>query len=445
MNNKRMWLWMLLPFICMQANAAFSQRNIVTEEVFSLGMQLGVGTRAIGMGGAFTSIGGDYSASFWNPATLRNIDRIEVYGSLSHLGRENAFDLSTGLGNFSPSGRKSEDNFTKFNDIGLAYPVPTMRGALVFAFGFNRVKSYDSNLDFKAFNGTPDDEVEQSWRELERGGLNVWTMSGAVDVSPNVSLGLGLNFWSGGSDFESTFIEFDRDDLYTFDTFTVENGLETDITGFNAKFGALFRMGELLNLGLTIATPITFKVEENWSNFEETVFDDAAFADTSDSGVFEYKIRSPWTFTGGASIHLLNLVVSGDIEYNDWTQIAYKSEPPFDGVTENQGNRNIRDNYRATARIRLGAELNLPPTGMSFRAGYFRDPSVFENADADEDKQFLSAGLGFQVDKQAKLDVAFVRGFWKSFNSGLSQTEDVSSYVEDITVNQVFVSLALRL
>ncbi|MCH7756428.1 hypothetical protein IH970_15080, partial [candidate division KSB1 bacterium] len=58
------------------------------EEIFSLGMQLGTGARAIAMGGAYTSVGGDFSASFWNPAALADIRRVEFYGSLSHLMRQ---------------------------------------------------------------------------------------------------------------------------------------------------------------------------------------------------------------------------------------------------------------------------------------------------------------------------------------------------------------------
>ena len=50
------------------------------EDVFRLGMQLGVGARAIAMGGAYVSLGGDYASSWWNPAGLRDVRRSELYG-----------------------------------------------------------------------------------------------------------------------------------------------------------------------------------------------------------------------------------------------------------------------------------------------------------------------------------------------------------------------------
>ena len=414
------------------------------EEIFSLGMQLGTGARAIAMGGAYTSVGGDFSASFWNPAALADIRRVEFYGSLSHLMRQNTVEF----GNipFDLAINENEENFTKFNSAGLAYPVPTERGSLVFSFGYNQVKSYDSNFDFRAFNFSPDDSVNQAWKELETGSLNTWTASGAMAVSPNTSVGIGLNFWTGGSDFHTTFREVDIEDIYAdFENFTRDDGLKTNISGFNVKFGGLIDL-PLLRLGATISTPITFKVKEHFFTSEELLDDNLDLAEEFfDEGFFEYRIKSPWTFTGGASLNLSNFVFSGDVEYNDWTQIRYKSEPPFEGVTQTEANLSIRDNYRATTRIRLGGEFTLPLTGLSFRAGYFRDPSMFQGASSDEDKQFYSAGIGFLVDKQVRLDVAFVHGFWKNFNQGLPGTDDISDYVEDIKVNKAFVSLTFRL
>ncbi len=414
------------------------------EEIFSFGMQLGTGARAIAMGGAYTSVGGDFSASFWNPAALADIKRVEFYGSLSHLNRQNTAEFSNIQ--FNPTINENEENFTRFNDVGLAYPVPTQQGSLVFSFGYNRVKSYDSNFDFRAFNFSPGDSVNQAWKELETGSLNTWTASGAVAVSSNMSVGVGLNFWTGGSDFQTTFREVDIDDIYDFENFTSDIGLNTNITGFNVKLGGLIDL-PLLRLGATISTPITFKVKEDFFTSEELLDDNLDLEDEFfDEGFFEYRIKSPWTFAGGASLNLLNFVFSADLEHNDWTQIAYKSEPPIDGLTQARANGLIRENYQATTRIRLGGEFTLPLTGLSFRAGYFRDPSIFEDASSDEDKQFYSAGIGILVDKQVRLDIALVHGFWKNLTTqSIPGTGQVVNFEEDIKVNKAFVSLAFRL
>ena len=47
--------------------------------------QVSVGPRPIGMGDAFTSIAGDYSAIFWNPAGLARIGHQEL--ALTHANQ----------------------------------------------------------------------------------------------------------------------------------------------------------------------------------------------------------------------------------------------------------------------------------------------------------------------------------------------------------------------
>ncbi len=413
---------------------------VAQEEIFSLGMQVGTGARAVGMGGAYLSVGGDYSASFWNPATLADIHRNEIFGTFTHLQRQN----STGAFGIVADPVDHNAGFTKLNNFGMAYAVPTVRGSLVFSIGFNRLKSFDSNFAFHWFNPTEDDLVNQSWRERSRGSLNAWILAGAVDVSPNMSVGLGLNFWTGGSRFESAFREVDSDDLYTFERFTAENTLDNRINGFNLKLGSVIKFGHALRIGMTVATPVNLNVEEDWAIRDETVFDDAALSDNIVAGFFEYEIQAPWTIAAGASINLLNFVISGDVEYNDWTQVEFDTDPPIEGVTRNEANRLIADNYRATTRIRLGAEFTLPMTGLSFRAGYFRDPSILQNRDPAEDKQFVSAGMGLLIDKQVKLDFALVHGFWKRFSTDLPGTDDIPSYVEDIKTYQGFVTVGFR-
>ncbi len=434
--------------------AAFATAAVAQDEGFperepiTSGVSFGLGARAVAMGGAYTSVGGDYSAAFWNPATLRDIKRAEVYGSLSHLSRQNTTSPTQGVNFFSPASDENTEDFTKFNDIGVAYAVPTTQGSLVFAFGFQRIKSYDSNLGFRAFNSDPDFNASEDWHQSERGSLNAWTLAGAVDVSPNVSLGLGLNFLTGSTEYGATFREVDTEDVFQdangegFHSFRVENTVDTDLSGVNLKLGGQFRLNPMLTLGATVTTPTTLKGEEDWSYFDEFGFDDGFLSDSTDSGTSEYKVRSPWSFAGGASLHLLNFVFSADLEMNDWSQVEWKTDLPVAGTTKISQNQLINALYRRTVRVRLGGEFTLPFTGLSVRAGYFRDPSIFKDASNSEDRQFLSAGIGLLVDKQVRLDAAFVHGFWKDINN--QQLDLGGSYNEDIKVNKLFVSMAYR-
>ncbi len=64
------------------------------DAVFTRGGGLGVGTRAMGMAGAFTAVADDPSAEYWNPAGLAQLSRIEfagMYGSLYNDKTRNTY------------------------------------------------------------------------------------------------------------------------------------------------------------------------------------------------------------------------------------------------------------------------------------------------------------------------------------------------------------------
>lgn len=406
------------------------------EEIFRNGLQFGIGARAISMGGAYSAIGDDYTASFWNPAALAQIRRFELTGGLSHLSRENSARFGDILTN-------DDISFTKLNEIGFAYPVPTYRGSLVFSFGYNRIKTFGSNFALSnVFNSLPDDSVSQSWKERENGALNNWVVAGAIDLSPNLSAGIGINFWSGGNDYQFTLKEDDVEDIYTFNDFRQDDIILSKFSGFNVTLGTLYRLNNYLKFAATIATPTTLTVKEQWETREKTKFDAEPDESFEDSGVTEYKIRSPFTFTAGASMNLIGLLLlSGQIEYNDWKQLSYRTDPPIDGVTQDEANDEIEEIYQATQRIRLGAELTLPGTATQVRAGYFLDPSPFFD-DEESDREYYSVGLGLLLDKQVKLDLAYVYGTWTEENLGLN--DFVTELSEEITVNKIFGTISVR-
>jgi hypothetical protein len=71
----------LILFLCLSTGAwAVNYTNAV--------LQIGVGARALGMGGAYVAVADDSTATYWNPAGLPSIQHMEV--SADEQGRENA-------------------------------------------------------------------------------------------------------------------------------------------------------------------------------------------------------------------------------------------------------------------------------------------------------------------------------------------------------------------
>lgn len=407
---------------------------------FLLSPEFGVGARALGMGGAFVGIGDDYTATYWNPAALAQIRRFEFLGSLGHLRRSN--DASFALSTTEDTGR-----FTNLDAVGFAYPVPTYRGSLVFAMGYNRVKRFDSNFSFSWFNDFPEDSVSQKWTEREDGGLNNWTFAGAFDAGPNLSLGAALNIWTGNDNYLFRFLEQDVLDLYTYSLYDTTFGIDTKYTGFNVKLGAMYRLGRVIRLGASVASPTRFTASEDWQEDGYLQYDpgEGDPEQNGDQGYFEYKIRSPWTFSGGGSLQLANLLLSGQVDYVDWSQIRFRSEPPVAGFGVVDANLLIEDTYRDVLRLRAGAELFVPGINASFRGGYFLDPSPYRGATSDQDREYFSLGFGILLDKQLRLDLGWIGGKYTRY--GLPVSDGINDYEiqEKVNSNRVFASVAFRL
>ncbi|MDZ7289754.1 MAG: outer membrane protein transport protein [candidate division KSB1 bacterium] len=421
------------------------------EEVFQRGVELGIGARSMGMGGAYIGIADDYSASFWNPAGLTQIRRLEGFGTLSHTQRKN--DAS-----FGSLSSVDELSTTRFNSIGLAYPVPTYRGSLVFSLGYHRIKPFDSSMRFEYVNMTPGDSVTQRWSELEEGSLNNWVFAGAVEVAPNFSLGAALNIWSGKDDYQFSFVETDLPfDLYTLNKYRKDNDVSSSFSGYNLKIGGFYRPISNFRLGFTIGTPVTYTIKDEWRTSEVTTFDNpqTPAEEYSDNGKIEYKIRSPFSFGAGASLNVANLLLAASIENNDWSQIRYVTDPPIEGLSKNEANEELARKYRNTLRYHLGAELTLPLIDLQLRGGYYYEPTPLGRdyfaggrVPKDANREFFTAGVGVFLDKQVRLDVGVMTGQWHDYKDPLTDfaddNDDDVPLAEKITFNKIFAALAFR-
>ncbi len=421
--------------------------------------QIGFGGRAMGMGGAYLAIADDYSAVYWNPAGLSQMRKMEFWLGISHVHYGN--DIV-----FQGSNSSTSNSATKFNSIGFVFPLPTYRGSLVFALGYQRIRDFEYANEFigvsnqrsdrLSFSGVdPDnpDDVYDFWGEdvqkegfiTDEGSINQLSAAGAIDVSPNISAGLALNFWSGSSEYFQEYFHrdiFDNFYIYPgdFDQYTENRTLFSKYSSFNVKFSTLIRLGRLARVGIAMDLPHSFTVEEDYyldsrlrfDNGDEESFDEA---DDDESGLFEYKVKMPFRFSGGASFSLGSILVSGSAEYTDWTQVAFKTDE-----LKNL-NRFFNTDYRSTLKVRLGGEIGIPFLDSQFRAGVILDPTPLKGKDTDWDRKYLSAGYGVLIDKVFKIDLAYMYGFWKQFTSDDLTPEGTE---EDVTYQKVLLTISFR-
>ena len=441
---------------------------------------IGVGARSLGMGNAFTGIANDYSAIYWNPAGLAQLEHGEFSFGLSHLitGDESSF-----FGNV----KNYTNSSTSVNAFGLTVPVETRRGSLVFALGYNRQSNFTTGMEFSGFN--PVSSIVQAWAPdnaltpsslsgnlawelyladidtntsrwispfldslsqlgtvLEGGGLDNWSVAGAVDVGRNLSVGATLSYVAGSYKYDRTYTERDDLGIYSnlpFDLaeFTVSDNLVSDLSGFGARLGLMYREPNRFRFGVAVRVPTTYSVKEDFGTTGRTYFDnnDVMPADGpyTSTGHTEYDVVTPWVFSAGASVIVDMLMLSGDVEFTDWKQLSFENTTG-DLLALNQ---EIKTLFRATMNAHVGAEVDLRNAGVRLRGGFMYHPSPFQGDPATFDQKFATGGLGFMLGQTTMLDVAYARGWWDTYRVNYDATSRTD---EHVTTDNIVLTLTYR-
>ncbi len=183
----KLFLISLALVFCLAGNSP-AQEIVTTDDNV-------VGARAMGMGGAQIASVNDLTAVIYNPAALARLDKTEVQFSMSLLNRSITTTLTSTTGNPSKGIADGITDWSGLGTLGIAYPVPTDRGSLVFAIAYNRLKDFTGRFLVDGYN---DDLIgNQRTESIEDGGMGILSFAGAVDVSPNVSIGASLDMWMG--------------------------------------------------------------------------------------------------------------------------------------------------------------------------------------------------------------------------------------------------------
>jgi len=416
-------------------SAIFSQeidRNYLQVEEASAGNFFGVGARAMGMGGAQIATANDASGLVYNPARLTKVKRIEFSGGMTHqrLNNETGF-----IGNVQPLSSYNQNQSitqsnTRFSSANIVLPVPTYRGGLVFALGFNRMKSFDH-----AFHSTFIDPttgaIGLDALALETGGINIWSFGGAIDLSPNISIGGAVNYWQGQDDYLQEYyiqpsIKFESE-------IRERNRYLYDYSGWNAKLGLSVDATKYLSLGASIDFPTKFSIDQDFSFYYDStdaISRDRVIIESEEFG--HYDLTHPYSFGAGAALSFKYVTLAGDIYFTDWSQLKPQARAGVD-------NRLYKEIYQEVTRWHLGAEFTMPELASKIRIGFYEDPIPFKSVYLKTDRRYFTLGAGFLIDQVMTLDVAW--------NHGINEFRDNFSQMikESYTSDKFFVSLAYRL
>ncbi len=440
----------------------------------------GVGARALGMGDAYSGVAADYSALYWNPAGLAQAQMGEFSFGLSYFTPQ---DVSTFFGNQTTD----HNNATNLNSLGFVLPVPVRRGAFSIAFGYTRQSNFTSGMSFSGYNPNssiiqtwaPDGKpypaditlaeelqlatvdtvrgvfvspikgnVQQSGTVTESGGLNNWMFGGAMDVGQNLSLGITLTYVSGSYRYDRSYKEQDPRlvHLYPYDLseLDVTDYIDDNISGFNAKFGLMYREPNKYRIGFTIKTPTAFSIDESFGTRATSVFRSADLSGNNTYGPYDgnngsskYDVTTPWVFGASASVIIQNLVLSGEAEYTDWTTTQ------FENANQDVLNQNpdFATTFQGTVNLRGGAEYEIPSLGVRIRGGFAYNPSIYKGDPSTFNQKYVTGGLGFNLGESSMLDIGYAYGWRNDYRVNYDSTSPVQ---EKITSNLVLATFSHR-
>ncbi|MEW5873576.1 MAG: hypothetical protein AB1752_00165 [Candidatus Zixiibacteriota bacterium] len=424
--------------------SATSPSSVVAQDVEDVSLFQGaIASDFFGCDARSTSMGNtgivsarDGSALIYNPANLARVRRIEFRGGVSHFRQSN----ETSLGSRYRTGDAEDDiRKTRINSLSLTLPVPTYRGSLVFATGVHRFNSFDRAYSERTYPGI--DSV-YTGSEIEHGGMWKWSAGAGMDISPRLAAGLTLNILTGSDHFDWQ-ARVAQGNLG--DSISERESINTDIdyVGVSALAGLTYTVSQAFSVGVTIETP-TYLDAEEFSIYDHTV--DTLFSpyiwpyDGDPSLPYEtvsfYNLTRPFAFGIGASGATGNLLAALDLKYSDWSQLDFDYDD--DLLNNSPELRFVKDNLREVIGVNLGAEYIFPNEGVTVRAGYFLDPLPIDDRYVESQRQYLTFGAGFLIDRVMTIDMSYVHGGYEL------RDMDPGTYFANYKTRRVFVTFAYR-
>jgi len=447
--------------------------------------------RALGMGNAFISLSNDFAGVLFNPAGLGLMKQGEVSAGMS---LNTFYNTTTFYGKTTDADQTSVD----FNQFGMVYPLPTTRGSLVFAMGYNQTKDFNSIVEFDGFNSTNTSMIQnitgvfndqipltndlglayeirdpvsgeyvkdttringmlnQSGEIDHDGGIGKWSFATSFEAAKGFFIGGNFNILTGSFHSNSNFWEEDTRNIYginiplvpgdattrDFQSFYLNDIINWDLSGWDSQLGILYNYQNKFRFGASIKFPSFYNVEENFLVNAESYFGTEygyALYPAIDSPI-EYEVRTPYEYSFGASAIVSMVTIAADMKIMDYTQMEFTDGFSYDYIVQLQ---NQIDKLMTTAiDYHIGTEIQIPNLPVFGRAGFMYFQSPYKNDPSDFNKKYITAGAGAEIDNQFIIDFAYTYGWWQNY--GDNYGVDVSRTNQDIHVDNMILTLAVK-
>ncbi len=410
--------------------------------------------RSISMGGAFGSLGGDFSSLSINPAG------IGVYRN-SEFTISPTLQYNTTASNFMNKTYNDFDYDFNLNNLGVVFSFTSKNAtegwiSTNIGFGVNRINDFNSNSLTKGINNSssvtdyfaskangndipgldpfdtfmawdgylidPSSDTampfgyqsafanygqEQSHTVNSSGSMKEYVFSLGANYSHKLYLGATIGIQS--INYKQSIIHSEEDPanvnaISNFNELTYIQKLSTRGNGFNMKLGAILRPVDWMRLGVAVHTPTMLSLRDEYSS---SLHSNVSAIDTtmySPNGAYDYNVNTPFKAIGSMSFVVdKRALISIDYEYVDYSNIRMRG----DGYDFSDENEAIQTAYVATGNIKAGLEYKVGP--FSLRAGYglYGSPYASDQINKDAFYTTYSGGLGIK-DNNFYFDIAYM-------------------------------------
>jgi long-subunit fatty acid transport protein len=212
----------------------------------------------------------------------------------------------------------------------------------------------------------------------------------------------------------------------------------------------MYRKPGIYSIGVAIRTATAYDISETFTESASSLLSSQlksvdstgvgynSYPSTSNS--IKYKVTTPYVLSGGITVQPLDwLLLAGDAEYTDWTQMEFNTN----NAVLIEENSRIKNEMRATTNLRGGIEVSLFSLGLKLRGGIIDNPSPWKGDPSSRDQLYYTAGIGFTLDERTVLNAAYAYGTWKTLRTNYSYT--VSGITYDVGTNETVTTSNLNL
>ncbi|MCP4350606.1 MAG: hypothetical protein GY795_34495 [Desulfobacterales bacterium] len=398
---------------------------------------VGSGARAIGMGGAFIAVADDATAASWNPGGLIQLMLPEFSVVTSGFHRGEDIDFGT-----NPEGAGSHSvSELDINYFSAAYPFNLFNRNMVVSLSYQHLYDFNREWQFILSQNAGREISDDHWDYQQTGSLSVLGLSYCIQIIPEISLGITLNFWkdiladnkweqkyhmeSSGTLGNAPLVkELDKTHIYSF-------------SGFNANMGLLWRINYKLTLGGVLKTAFTADVEYQFQ--KNSIMTLPVFQTNLQNYTRDEEIKMPLSYGIGIAYKYSDtFFISGDVYRTEWDDFIYKDAKGKE--TSPVSGRDInKSDVSPTHQIRAGFEYRFINNKKNYviplRGGIFYDPAPSEGY--PDDLYGFSIGSGFTMNDRFSVDIAYQHRFGNNAGSIL---EDLN-FSEDVDEHMVYLSV----